>query len=263
MRLLNKFRKREDEQLRSSPAEEAFQEAVRLSDQERHGEALLAFRRVLELDPGFQPDVVHLGIALAYEAQGMDDLALEELAMAISHNPASVEARFLMGAICARLGRYEEAAREYEAVLSICPGHELAGEMRRSIERWKALSSGETLRGMRRELAVFIEQAYRQFGVALDLTPQSLSLLDGLIDGGWNLQTGGPGVLRIAGAYMGEVIVRNLGGQWRVADPPEESVVTGVVGGEVRPFLMVLKKFRDGRGASLFRMYCELARTLR
>ncbi len=49
---------------RRNPAEEQFQQAMALSNEERHAEALSAFRRVLEIDPRFQPDMVHYGMAL-------------------------------------------------------------------------------------------------------------------------------------------------------------------------------------------------------
>ncbi|MGQ9582992.1 MAG: hypothetical protein ACUVV6_05695 [Thermoplasmatota archaeon] len=264
MGLLGRLRREggSDGRAQTTPAEEKFHEAVRLSDQERHGEALMAFRKVLELDPSFQPDVVHYGIALAYQAQGMDGLALEELSRALQHNPANVEVHIVMGTVLARQSRFDEAAREYEQALSMSPGHELAEELRRSAERWRAVASGETLRDMKRNLALFIEQAHRQFNLALDLTPQSLSLLDGLIDAGWTPERGGMGVLRLAGTYMGEVIIRNLGGEWRVSDPPEESEVAGLGRAGVKPFVMALEKFKRGRGASLFEIYMELAAAL-
>ena len=238
-----------------SAADAQFQAAVELSNQELHSEAILAFQKVLELDPNFQPDIVHYGIALAYDAMGMEARAVEELGVVLSFNPSNVEAHIILGSIHAKRGRYEEAARSYEMALAIKPGHELAPEMRRSIAQWRMSTSGEGLARLREDLGMFITQAQRQFGVRLDYSPASLGTMDRLIDAGWNLKAGGMGVLRLAGTYVGEVIVRNLGGEWRIAQPVEESDVAGLGREGIRPFFFALEKFQKGTSGSLFQSY--------
>jgi tetratricopeptide (TPR) repeat protein len=245
-----------------SPADEQFQAAVELSNQELHSEAVMAFRKVLELDPDFQPDIVHYGMALAYDAMGMEGQAIEELDTVISFNPANVEAHIILGSIHSRKSRFEEAAVEYEKALAIKPGHELAAEMKRSIAQWRMSSSGEALRKLREDLGLFISQAQGQFGVRLDFGPSSLGTMDRLIDAGWNLQAGGIGVLRLAGTYVGEVILRNLGGEWRLMQPAEESEIAGLGREGIRPFFMALEKFQKGRAGSLLGSYRKLAAEL-
>jgi len=245
-----------------SAADAQFQAAVELSNQELHSEAILAFRKVLELDPNFQPDIVHYGMALAYDAMGMEELAIAELGAVVFINPSNVEAHIILGSIHARKGRYEEAAQAYERALAMKPGHELAAEMRRSIAQWKMSSSGEGLARLREDLDMFIAQAQKQFGVRLDFGPASLGTMDRLIDAGWNLQAGGIGVLRLAGTYIGEVIVRNIGGEWRLSQPVEESDITGLGRDGIRPFFMALEKFQKGKAGSLLGSYRKMATEL-
>jgi tetratricopeptide (TPR) repeat protein len=248
--------------VRRDPAEEQFQQAMALSNEERHAEALSAFRRVLELDPRFQPDLVHYGMALAYDALGDSGSAVTELENVLSINPAQVEAHFILGTIHARENRLEHAIEHYEAVLRMRPGHELAGEIRKSIARWELDLSGGPIETFRRDLAAFIAQAERQFGVRLDFSPGSLRVLDGLIDGGWTPSSGGIGVLHLAGTYIGEVIIRNLGGRWSVAPAVEESEIAGLGASGVRPFYIALDKFKRGRGAPLPETYRKMAAEL-
>jgi len=241
-----------------NPAEEQFQAAMQLSNQERHAEALAAFRRVLEIDPNYQPEMVHYGMALAYDGLGDSGMAVTELNNVLAINPAQVEAHFILGTIHARQNRLEHAIAEYEAVLRMRPAHELAGEIRKSIAQWRLDLSGGPLEGLRQDLAVFIGQAERQLGARLDFSPASLRVLDGIIDGGWTPASGGVGVLHLAGTYIGEVVIRNLGGRWRVAVAVEESEIEGLGATGIRPFYIALDKFKRGRAAPLLQTYRKL-----
>jgi len=245
-----------------NPAEEQFQAAMQLSNQERHAEAIAAFRRVLELDARCQPEMVHYGMALSYDGLGDSERAITELLNVLSLNPAQVEAHFILGTIYARTNRLEPAISEYEKVLYMRPNHELAGEIQKSIARWRQDLSGGPLAGLKEDLAAFIGQAERQFGVLLDFTPSSLRVLDGLIDAGWNPQTGGIGVLHLAGTYLGEVIVRNQGGRWRMGQTVEESEIEGLGATGVRPFFIALDKFKRGRAGSIQDTYQKLVAQL-
>jgi len=243
---------------RRNPAEEQFQTAMQFSNQERHAEAIAAFGRVLDLDPKYQPEMVHYGMALAYDGLGDSERAVTELQNVLAINPAQVEAHFILGTIHARRNRLEHAIAEYETVLRMRPGHELAGELGKSIAQWKLDLSGGPIEGFRQELSVFIEQAGRQFGVNLDFSPASLRVLDGLIDGGWTPASGGVGVLHLAGTYIGEVIIGNLGGRWSVAPTVEESEIDGLGATGIRPFFIALDKFKRGRSASVLGTYQKL-----
>jgi tetratricopeptide (TPR) repeat protein len=245
-----------------SPAEDQFRAAMELSNQERHAEAAAAFRRVAELDPACQPEMVHYGLALAYDCQGDSARAVDELHKVLAVNPAQVDAHFLLGTIHARANRLEPAIREYETVLQMRPGHELADEIRRSIAQWKLDLSGGPLADLGRDLELFISQARGQLGVDLDFSPSSLKVMDGLIDGGWDPRSGGLGVLHLAGTYVGEVIIRNLGGRWSTAGKLEESEIEGLGAVGIKPFFMAADKFRRGRAASLFETYRRLAAEL-
>jgi tetratricopeptide (TPR) repeat protein len=246
----------------ASPAEERFQAAMALSNQERHAEAAAAFRRVLELDPNFRPETVHYGLALAYDGMGDSERAVAELRNVLSINPSQVDAHFILGTIYARTDRLEAAVREYETVLYMRPGHELAGEIQKSIAQWKLDLAGGPLAGLKEDMDRFIRQAEQQFHVTLDLSPGSLRVLDGLIDGGWDLQNAGVGALHIAGTYVGEVIIRNIGGRWMAAPKVEESEIGGLRVSGVKPFFIALEKFRRGRAASLLETYNILAAEL-
>jgi len=260
MGLFDKFKKKEPmPKMKTNPAEEQFQLAMDYSNREQHSEALAAFRKVLELDPNYQPDIVHYGIALCYDAQGMTDFALEELHKVLHYNPAHVEAHIVSGTLYAKKNRFADAVNEYETVLRMAPNHELAPEMKRSIDQWRADASGGTIQKLVEDLDLFIKQAEQAFKVKLDYTPQSLAIMDGLIDAGWTPQSGGMGVLRLAGTYVGEVIVRNMGGEWRVAQPVEESGIEGLSRAGVKPFFIALDKFKKGKAGSLFESYKELA----
>jgi tetratricopeptide (TPR) repeat protein len=260
MGIFDKLKKKEPMPvIKKDPAEEQFQIAMGFSNQEKHQEALQAFRKVLELDPNYQPDTVHYGIALAYDAQGMNDFAIEELRRVLSYNPTHIEAHIIMGTILARQNRFQDATAEYQTALRMAPFHELADEMKKSIAVWTADTTGETVNNLRNDLAAFMKQAQEQFKLKLDYSPESLAKLDGLIDAGWNPQSGGMGVLRIAGTYFGEVMLKNLGGEWRTVQPVEESEIAGLGRNGIKPFYIALDKFKKGKAGSLFESYKEIA----
>ncbi len=98
-----------------------------------------------------------------------------------------------------------------------------------------------------------------RFGIILDYTPESLRKMDDAIS--THFEEGEeplPTTVLPLGAYVGEVVRVNLGGDWRLAEPLTESsvVITGSGGGhELYPFRRVEKRFVEGRGASLLAWY--------
>jgi hypothetical protein len=102
-------------------------------------------------------------------------------------------------------------------------------------------------------------------GLQLDYSPASLAACDRLVDEGWGGQL--PRQLEAAvnlfGAYLGEVIVRTLGGRWEVDDRFGVCVV-GLRGTEARamPLLRAARRFLEGPAASFEGYYEELLAAL-
>lgn len=102
-------------------------------------------------------------------------------------------------------------------------------------------------------------------GVLLDYSPQSLTVCDRLVDEGWGGQP--PHHLEAAvnlfGAYLGEVIVRALGGRWELTDRFGVCVV-GLRGTDARamPLLRAARRFLEGPSASFQGYYRELVAAL-
>jgi hypothetical protein len=93
----------------------------------------------------------------------------------------------------------------------------------------------------------------------LDYSPASLRLLDRAIDQQWP-----PGkkpadeTIGMMGAYVGEVLVRNLGVAWTSQTPTKEPGVQ-VGGGIAFPLSKVAKRIDIGATHSVFHFYSELA----
>ena len=95
-----------------------------LRRQQRHGEAIEAYRDVLEIDPEYAP--AHSGMGYALLRLERFEEALASLARSASLQPESPEAadrHAAMGRVYQELGRSEEAARQYERALAINPGN--------------------------------------------------------------------------------------------------------------------------------------------
>ncbi|MDR5682739.1 MAG: DUF6278 family protein [Armatimonadota bacterium] len=105
----------------------------------------------------------------------------------------------------------------------------------------------------------------RLVGIELDYSPASLEICDRLIDEGWADHTPGKvdAVVNLFGAYLGEVIIRNLGGQWAVDDKFGICVAgIGRIGGRALPLVHAGRRFLQGRQASLSAYYESLAALL-
>ncbi len=101
-----------------------------------------------------------------------------------------------------------------------------------------------------------------RFGIALDYSPESLGKVDEAIskffeEGDEPLPTT---VLPI-GAYVGEVVRVNLGGQWHITEPLLDSAID-LAGVELYPFRRVAKRFEEGSSASLRAWYEAAARAM-
>lgn len=105
----------------------------------------------------------------------------------------------------------------------------------------------------------------RLTGIDLDYSPASLEICDRLVDEAW--ADGGPAkpdaVINLFGAYLGEVILRNLGGRWDV-DEKFGICVAGIgnIGGRVLPLIQAGRRFVQGRDALLSSYYRSVADVL-
>lgn len=115
---------------------------------------------------------------------------------------------------------------------------------------------------MQKTAATFIEAMSRE-GEHLEFSESSMNRLDGLIDEFW---PEGPSddTLRhtapMIGAFLGETIVRNIGGHW--VDDREFSQPAVEYGEErILPISKVLKRFTDGPEHSLAHFYSEIRET--
>ncbi len=91
------------------------------------------------------------------------------------------------------------------------------------------------------------------FNEELDYSEESMKRIDAIINKGW---PNGPPVMleptAVAfGAYVGEAIKRNLGGNWGYSE--EEGYFLENVGGKAKvfPFAKVVKRFKEGEGDSI------------
>ena len=95
-----------------------------LRRQQRHEEAIEAYRDVLQIDSEYAP--AHSGMGYALLRLERFEEALASLARSASLQPESPEAadrHAAMGRVYQELGRSEEAARQYERALAINPGN--------------------------------------------------------------------------------------------------------------------------------------------
>lgn len=92
-----------------------------LVQQGRHPEAIVAFRRALQLRPDDPPVNNDLGCELV--AIGQAHLAIPVLERALQLRPGYVEAHNNLGNALSRVGRSDEAIAHYEAAVKLKPTH--------------------------------------------------------------------------------------------------------------------------------------------
>jgi tetratricopeptide (TPR) repeat protein len=254
------FRKKQEEDV-SQPVEEEgapdpnalalFQQGMQFCNNDQYDDAIQLFTRLLNEFPNFEPSLVHYSLGLAYEGKNDYASAEYELNQSIQANVQNFEAHIYLGSVLAKQGKFAEARAEYSFVLENNPKHELANGLRGTIQEWDDISSGQALANWRAEVEAFRYQAQQQFKVNLDYSLASLDILNTLIDAGWNDQgPGGDTVLGIAGMYLGEIIITNIGGEWSLAWPKENSKIK-LSGQALNPFDVIKYKFKKGQAFSL------------
>lgn len=113
-----------------------------------------------------------------------------------------------------------------------------------------------TAEGLRAYAERFVEEFYEYSKLVLDYTPESLESVDEVAPG--RLGSGPEtweAIIPIA-AYLGEVIIRNLGGKWRSSTSWLDCAVVGALEGEVYPMRAVQDRVR-GMGPSLLDWYAH------
>jgi len=109
-----------------------------------------------------------------------------------------------------------------------------------------------------------VETVRKIFGEELDYSEASIAKLDEIINKGWPDRP--PAMLEPTvvtfGAYLGEAIRRNIGGEWGFAE--SEGYFLDRVGGKAKifPFNKVTKRFRNGEEDSLGFYYRAMKHTL-
>ncbi len=84
------------------------------TEQRKWTEAEAQFRKALS-DPAYPtPELVYLNMAVLFAAQGRDEDAVAELRKSVQLNPQFYQAHFELASTLDRLGKYPEAASEYE-----------------------------------------------------------------------------------------------------------------------------------------------------
>ncbi|WP_395088918.1 DUF6278 family protein [Armatimonas sp.] len=102
-------------------------------------------------------------------------------------------------------------------------------------------------------------------GYSLDYSAESLTTLDTLLAGSDPLydlssETQRSLVIFYVGCYLGEVMVRTLGGQWRLSDPWAESCVLiarAQAGIEIRPFEKLSRRLLEGEDGNRLAAYYQ------
>ena len=121
----------------------------------------------------------------------------------------------------------------------------------------EAYSSPE---GLRRIAEKACGDARRALGIDLDFSPRSVAVLDNAVDMFFDpSETPPPTTIASFGAYVGEVVIRNLGGRWRPSQDWYDCAVVDLGSiAELYPMRRVAKRFEEGSSASLVAWYAAV-----
>lgn len=119
-----------------------------------------------------------------------------------------------------------------------------------------------------------VNSAREIFNAKLDFTAESIKTLDKIIEEGWKIPMGEKEAYELSmsilslGSYLGETIIKNLGGKWQVNTDEENSVEKmldakiidlGKIA-EIYPFGRIFKRFVNVKEDSLDFYYRSLER---
>jgi Flp pilus assembly protein TadD len=118
--------------LADDPAALAGQ-ADELFTQKRYGEAIAAYRKLLDLVPGDADAYNDLGLALFYAGRSAE--ALQVLEQGAAQNAGFQRIWLTLGFVRLQAGRNDTARAAFERCIAIDPGSPIATEARRFLER--------------------------------------------------------------------------------------------------------------------------------
>jgi len=123
-------------------------------------------------------------------------------------------------------------------------------EMKRNIEEAFRRAREETAAEMRRQAEGCVEGVRRFWGETLDFSPESLQVIDRLIATGFSPQEDEETIrtaVQAFGAYVGEVVRRQMGGVWHDEEMRGQPVLLEVGRGKQRlkPFEAVRRRFQE------------------
>lgn len=101
-----------------------FNDGLRLTDENRHREAIDAYSKAADLFPLFYEALDNR--AFCKMDLGLWEDAVSDFLASLQVNPDSTLAEFSIGECYLRLKRYPEAKAQFEKALSIDPGHQLS-----------------------------------------------------------------------------------------------------------------------------------------
>lgn len=225
-----------------------FKEAMNMLNKERYDEAITTFNNLLHRYPDFEPSMINYGIGVAYDGQGHLEWAESHLQQAIASNIQNFEAHIFLGNVYSKMGKHTDAIAEFTFVIENNPKNELVPGLRAQVEELRSFSTEDAHARLVDEVEAFRHLIKTQFNIQLDFSPKGLELLNMIMDTGWN-------DVALAGGFMGEVIIRNLGGSWTMRMPREESTIDGIGSMVIKPFDIVAKKVEHGKALSLLAQY--------
>ena len=237
-----------EEQPAAHPAEPRFKAAMEMLNNERYDEAIPMLEDVMRRYPDFNPSMVLYGLGIAYEGKGWLDHAAGALQKSVQANVQNFEAHIFLGNVYAKLGRNNDAITEYNFVIDNRPDHELVPGLKASVQQLKGFSTKDARTQLIEEVEAFRVLVKRQFKIDLEYNIKGLQILDMIMDSGFN-------DVRLAGGFIGEVIVRTIGGTWRMMTPIEESFIVAQDGQAVKPFDMAQSKIDQGKNVNLLALY--------
>lgn len=121
---------------------------------------------------------------------------------------------------------------------------------------------------MRSVAALFVETAER-FGITFDYSEASVELLEDWVDHLWGPEGPAPteaeldSNTKLAGAYLGEVMIRHAGGRWAWASDPHQPAIEMSPGRTALVLNKVYKRQVNGPHESLVDFYAEYRRMSR
>jgi len=230
------------------PATPRFKEGMDLLNNERYDEAIPIFEDLRRRYPDFEPSMVLYGLGVAFDGKGWLDHAAGALQRSVRANVQNFEAHIFLGNIYAKMGKNTEAIAEYNFVIENKPDHELVPGLLATVQELKGFSSLDAHAQLVEEVEAFRVLVKRQFKIDLEYNHKGLQILDMIMESGFN-------DVVLAGGFFGEVVVRNLGGSWKMVTPREESYLEGPNGIVVKPFEIAGSKVEQGKAVSLASQY--------